>query len=92
MEIIGHEIEKIHIILHRNRIEAFKIRKIGWPEVVSWVGVFILDVETQSENLQNNTDSILHAKRRAHLLNQGNQIGSILWASTTSSNARIFPV
>jgi hypothetical protein len=34
VEIVGHEIEKVDVILHRNRIEAFEIRKIGWPEVI----------------------------------------------------------
>jgi hypothetical protein len=35
VEIIRHEIEKVDVILHRNRIEAFEIRKIGWPELVN---------------------------------------------------------
>jgi hypothetical protein len=35
VEIIGHEIEKVDVVLHGNGIEPFEVSKIGWPEVVS---------------------------------------------------------
>jgi hypothetical protein len=45
MEIIGHEIEKVHIILHRNGIKPFEVSKVGWPGVVSWVSLSVSTVE-----------------------------------------------